>query len=501
MLNFGNKEFRNLQEQVLKNAQDIEALKSRPLLEIQFVEELPETGEAGILYLVPMDPDPDDTDNNGYDEYIWTEDGWELVGSTPVDISNMVTTDTAQEIDGAKTFTSSITLYAETGDSPSIIFQRGELADAYNDWQILDKNGYLQFNQDSTVKFYMKGNSLVPGANSSIDLGEDGGYFKEAKVNKYTVATSGYDISKDGSNMKIQADGNPIVFRGNIEPTVDATYSLGKSNVRWGTVYATNLTNDYSSLQIKGKSGISFTCDNGSEVKPSTDAQITLGGSAARWKTLCLSHYVTWGNNVFIGKDSSNRFYVSGSDGNIKLKIGANETLSANKISPDVSNTYDLGRTGLRWNYAYVNYLVASDDTVINTSDLARNTESLDNDDLWYSGNLGKTTGQATIDISAQGVGMPPNGVYFFIYGNAQAMFYLNSTLIQNAAYYPIRVPCPVLIKDGGGTISGATGNLKIERNADILTITVASTISGAARTEYASDTQGWGFYIYHTGL
>ena len=29
MLNFGNKEFRNLQEQVLKNAQDIETLKGR----------------------------------------------------------------------------------------------------------------------------------------------------------------------------------------------------------------------------------------------------------------------------------------------------------------------------------------------------------------------------------------------------------------------------------------------------------------------------------------
>ena len=29
MLNFGNKEFRNLQEQVLKNAQDIETLVER----------------------------------------------------------------------------------------------------------------------------------------------------------------------------------------------------------------------------------------------------------------------------------------------------------------------------------------------------------------------------------------------------------------------------------------------------------------------------------------
>ena len=66
MLNFGNKEFRNIQEQVLKNAQDIEELKGRPLLEIKFVDELPEEGEAGILYLVPVE---DGEDPNNYEEY------------------------------------------------------------------------------------------------------------------------------------------------------------------------------------------------------------------------------------------------------------------------------------------------------------------------------------------------------------------------------------------------------------------------------------------------
>ena len=492
MLNFGNKEFRNIQEQVLKNAQDIETLMGRPLLEIKKVDELPETGEAGILYLVPMDPDPDDTDNNGYDEYVWVEGEWELVGSTPVDISNMVTTDTAQEIDGAKTFTSSITLYAETGDSPSIIFQRGELGDAYNDWQVLDKNGYLQFNQDGTVKFYMKGNSLIPGANSSMDLGEDGGYFKEAKVNKYTVAASGYDITKDGSNMKIQADGNPIQFRGNLEPTVDGTYALGKSNVRWTTVNASSIANDYSALSIKGKSGVNFQCDNGSEVRPSTDAQLTLGSATSRWKTLHLSHYVTWGNNVLIGKDGSNRFYVTGSDGATKLKIGTNETLVATKLSPDASNSYDIGRTGLRWNYAYVNYLVDSYGNQIRTDDIALKSTSQATEE-WASGTLGAGTGEDTIDLTITGA--VEAGIYMFTYGNSQTMLYLDSTMIQNANLYPIRVTCPVL-KESGGVITGNTGNLKISRSNDILTIHVASTVNGSA-----TSTNGWGWKLFKTGL
>lgn len=479
---YNNKEYRNLQQQVLKNAQDIEELKGRPLLEIEFVDELPETGEAGILYLVPVE---DGEDPNNYEEYIWAEGEWELIGSTAVDISNMVTTDTDQEIEGTKTFTSDITLYAETGDSPAIVFQRGELADAYNDWSMLDRNGYLQFNQDGTAKFYMKGNSIVPGANSSMDLGEDGGYFKEAKVNKYTVAASGYDITKDGSNMKIQADGNPILFRGNIEPTIDGTYALGKSNVRWTTVNASSIANDYSALSIKGKSGVNFQCDNGSEVRPSTDAQLTLGSSSSRWKSLCLSHYVTWGNNVLIGKDGSNRFYVTGSDGVTKLKVGASETLLATKFSPDQSNTYDLGRTAMRWAAAYVNSIVDANDRVIATTSIVTKPDYA-NPDVWAYGTLSAGDGEANIDLSI--VGMPSDGLYMFTYGNAQCFIALTSTMIQSASLYPMRCTCPVL-KESGGVITGNTGNLKISRASDILTIKVASTVSGSA-----TSTNGWGY-------
>ena len=490
-LKFGNRDILNIAQAVERNKEDIEALKNRPLLEIKFVDELPETGEAGILYLVPVE---DGEDPNNYEEYIWADGEWELIGSTAVDISNMCTTDTAQEISGAKTFTSDVTLYAETGDSPALTFLRGEAGDAYNDWTILDKNGYLQFNQDSTVKFYMKGNSLVPGANSSIDLGEDGGYFKEAKVNKYTVATSGYDISKDGSSLKLQADGNPIIFRGNVEPTVDGTYALGKSNVRWSVVNSSKLANDYSNLTLKGNPGITLQMSANSSITPSNDASYTIGTSTARFKSLNLSHYVDWNNNVFIGKDSSNRFYVSGSDGNIKLKIGASETLVATKLSPDVSNSYDIGRTGLRWNYGYINYLVASDDTVIPTTDIAMKSTSQATE-VWAQGTLDSSTAEDTIDISAQGVGMPDAGIYMFTYGNAQTMLYLDSTMIQNAALYPIRVTCPVL-QEAGGNISGATGNLKISRSSDVLTIKVASTISGNA-----TSTNGWGWKLFKTGL
>lgn len=125
MLNFGNKEFRNLQEQVLKNAQDIETLKGRENLKIVIVEELPEVGNPNYIYLVPNN---DEEESNVYDEYIWLAEAekYERIGGVSIDMTNYVTLDTEQTISGVKTFstgvktssvssTTTLTLYSESG--------------------------------------------------------------------------------------------------------------------------------------------------------------------------------------------------------------------------------------------------------------------------------------------------------------------------------------------------------------------------------------------------
>lgn len=43
--------------------------------------------------------------------------------------------------------TGDMTLYVASGNSPSLIFQRGTLTDSYNDWRIQDRGGYLYFDQ------------------------------------------------------------------------------------------------------------------------------------------------------------------------------------------------------------------------------------------------------------------------------------------------------------------------------------------------------------------
>ena len=52
--------------------------------EFQIVEELPGTGENGVIYLISNSG----TGQNIYDEYIWTGTGFEKIGTTDVDLSN-----------------------------------------------------------------------------------------------------------------------------------------------------------------------------------------------------------------------------------------------------------------------------------------------------------------------------------------------------------------------------------------------------------------------------
>lgn len=54
----------------------------------EVVQTLPSVGESGVIYLVPKTTSETD---NVYDEYIWTNNTWELIGSTEIDLSNYYT--------------------------------------------------------------------------------------------------------------------------------------------------------------------------------------------------------------------------------------------------------------------------------------------------------------------------------------------------------------------------------------------------------------------------
>ena len=53
----------------------------------EIVSVLPETGETNILYLVAKSTT---ASGNGYDEYLYINGAWELIGSTDIDLSGYV---------------------------------------------------------------------------------------------------------------------------------------------------------------------------------------------------------------------------------------------------------------------------------------------------------------------------------------------------------------------------------------------------------------------------
>lgn len=100
------------------------------------VEQLPEIGTENIIYL------------NGGNEYIWTDDSYELLGTTEIDLSDYYTRDEVDNIN--KSFVTTGTLIGTlNGYEPKLpastdsMFQSityGNHESGYRKW----KNGYIE---------------------------------------------------------------------------------------------------------------------------------------------------------------------------------------------------------------------------------------------------------------------------------------------------------------------------------------------------------------------
>ena len=98
-----------VQNKVITNA--IDTLKRGSYTKVDTTEYptlqdfLATTGEEGFLYLYPVNTSNED---EGYYQYIWENNLWIPLGTTKIDIANMVTTDTQQTITGKKTFSDDV---------------------------------------------------------------------------------------------------------------------------------------------------------------------------------------------------------------------------------------------------------------------------------------------------------------------------------------------------------------------------------------------------------
>lgn len=61
------------------------AIASVETLRIEIVPELPAIGESNVIYFLPM---ANPKESNSYEEYIWVNGSYELIGTTQINLSN-----------------------------------------------------------------------------------------------------------------------------------------------------------------------------------------------------------------------------------------------------------------------------------------------------------------------------------------------------------------------------------------------------------------------------
>lgn len=301
MIKIGGVVYRNIQEQVAKNTQDIAKIQRKPVLQVKKVDELPEEGEEGILYLLPAS-DPEI--GNYFEEYLWIDSAWELIGSSAVDISNMCTTDTDQTITGIKTFSSDI--YApekrirfNSGASQSI----GYYSASYSSWGA--PNGGV----------FLGNNEFKPSADNTMDLGTSSNYWKRTYTKQIRFDDWTY-IGQMNSDLYMESITGHIRLNANLRPSSDNSKDLGSSNFKWKDLYlGSNIyfssiaTIETLSDRVKAKyNGVDgwewggnsyrvFTPLATAAVYPTSDGQKDIGLSSQRYKDVYLSGNISDGAN------------------------------------------------------------------------------------------------------------------------------------------------------------------------------------------------------------
>ena len=137
-------------------------------IECIVVEELPSPEDArkGVIYLVPSE---DGEEGNIYEEYILTSTGFELIGTTEIDLSNYVNLSEAQTITGVKIFSNGIELGTNGINFQSFFYIKRQGANRYSfdneSFSPVGPNQKLGTQYDMWKEIYLSG-VLTDGTNS-----------------------------------------------------------------------------------------------------------------------------------------------------------------------------------------------------------------------------------------------------------------------------------------------------------------------------------------------
>ena len=339
---------RTIAEQVYKNMQDILFLMNKKDFQILVVEELPEEGSENTLYLVPSD-DPEQ--DNVYTEYIWTGSAFEMVGTTAIDISNMVTTDTNQQIIGEKTFEAPVTFY-----------------------DIITLNVDAAFEGD-----------VLPNSTDSYDLGSDTyawhdfymqGLLKiKSAVNTFELKNAGYYIEmKEGSTVLCSWGSGGLAVGTSIYPNA-ANKDLGQAANLWRDFYVGGSINGSGSANLDIKNGTTTlrVQPNGFVASdyfiPLTANGGDLGVSGSEWRNLYLGTAAI-SPKYQVGSSEYTYIGLYGSTGAMHFTCNTGEIRFSGRWRPTSNGSQDIGDANYRLKDVYLSGVLSDGTNSVNVADL-----------------------------------------------------------------------------------------------------------------------------------
>lgn len=300
---------RNLQEQVKflsEKLKDLYAAVNEIGIRVLVVAELPEEGEPLTIYFVPAE---DASQENIYNEYMWVEDEWELIGSTEIDLSDYMTLSTNQTVSGTKSFALSDSQEYKGVITPlSSGFKLGT--------NVIDSLRFAGYGMYAMSKF-------IPEDNGTLDLGQNDLkwkdlYLSDGVIFKYgTTGTIDWKLEvggdysfgfvRDNVNLISYITTQGFGFNGDVYS--QNNQDLGKSGLTWKDLYLSGKASFSSHISLAANSSdgtrIEVSYDNVpylefryDSIRPqSYYSPMDLGSSSTKWQNLYLSGNITDGTN------------------------------------------------------------------------------------------------------------------------------------------------------------------------------------------------------------
>jgi hypothetical protein len=171
-------------------------------------------------------------------------------------------------------------------------------------------------------------NDLIPSTGNSLNIGSGAAPWKDLFL--------GGALTVEGQTLLGNSPTDIVIvnsrFASDLIPSLDSTYNLGDSSIRWNNSWIDNIVIT-TLLTLDGSSSIS------GNIIPDANDTWDLGTTLTRWKSLYLSDELNVNGNTTLGSDINVDII------NLNSKIDA-----SGGLLPTVDSTYNIGSSLFKWN-------------------------------------------------------------------------------------------------------------------------------------------------------